>query len=221
MFSSYLEKCNSIFHYHWLSFIYNFNGRGKTSLTSLNWYTWNADKLSFACELNHIVDNDVINLCYFFKPPCPYFNLSIFLFARLNRWHEPRRAVQTAQHGSKAFEPCYIFNCKVEPLYRASFYNGFLVIESNFSRGKSNVFFFENFPRLLKGPVLVHTVQDLPAIVKKFEKHVWFFTTKNLFSMTKNLMKKTCLRVSKNIERFNLSIKNMALFKCFWTALRG
>ena len=53
--SSYLEKCNSIFHYHWLSLIYNFNGRGKTSLTSLNWYTWNTDKLSCACELNYIV----------------------------------------------------------------------------------------------------------------------------------------------------------------------
>ena len=47
----------------------------------------------------------------YFEQCCTYLDLSIFSIARLNHCYKPRG------YGSKAFEPCCIFNCKVEPLY--------------------------------------------------------------------------------------------------------
>ena len=93
-----------------------------------------------------------------FEPSCPYLNLSIFLFARLNRWHEPLGAVRTVLARFKSIWTVPYFQLQgwtslynFEPREPA-FYNGFLVVESNFSRRKSNVFFFENFPRSPEGP---------------------------------------------------------------------
>ena len=63
---------------------------------------------------------------------------------------------------------------------------------------------------------------DLPAIMKKFRKNTFDFPRlKIYFPQIKIRWKKLARAFQNFIERFNLSIENMALFKCFWTAPRG
>ena len=97
-------------------------------------------------------------LCCYFEPCCTYLNLSIFLTARFKRCYEPCGAIQTSQHVSNGvWNVLYIqlqgwtSLCRFEPREQA-FFNWFLVVGINFSRGKSNMFFLKKIPRSPEGP---------------------------------------------------------------------
>ena len=93
----------------------------------------------------------VFFLCCYFEPRCPYLNLSIFLFARLNRWHEPRGAVRTAPNGSNSIWNVPYFQLQGwTSLYNfetrePAFFNGFLVVENNFLVVENQTCFFAIF----------------------------------------------------------------------------
>ena len=102
------------------------------------------NRLIWYCSSWAVVDNIfhhgrfVFFFVVYFEQSCTYLNLSIFSNARLNRWYEPCRVVQTAQHGSKGFRIVLYIQlqgwtslCSFEPREQA-FFNWFLVLEINF-----------------------------------------------------------------------------------------
>ena len=161
--------------------------------------------LIWYCSSWAVVDNIfhhgrfVFFFVVYFEQSCTYLNLSIFSIARLTRWHKSRRAIRTPLTRFKSIWTVLYFQLQGwTSLYNfvprePAFYNGFLVVESNFSRGKSNVFFFENFSRSPEGPdkgilVILNLTISLSDLLTQHKWVTWElkgWTEKKVYRMKK------------------------------------